>query len=64
MHLFTVDNLKRMAQWHNYGIKPLKDKFKTSFVLCKSRFAPLKNLTFPRLELMGAFIGSRVANYL
>lgn len=36
----------------------------TSFVASKSRVAPLKRMTLPRLELMGAVIGARLANNL
>ncbi|RWR99520.1 uncharacterized protein B4U79_08668, partial [Dinothrombium tinctorium] len=39
-------------------------KVKTTFVMSKSRVAPLKKMTLPRLELMGALIGARLAKYL
>ncbi|XP_062419395.1 uncharacterized protein LOC134132166 [Pungitius pungitius] len=34
----------------------------TSFVASKSRVAPLKKMTLPRLELMGALIGARLGH--
>ncbi len=36
----------------------------TSLVASKSRVAPLKRLTLPRLELMGAVIAARLASTL
>ncbi|XP_054719061.1 uncharacterized protein LOC129228407 [Uloborus diversus] len=40
------------------------DGYLTKFMIAKSRVAPLKGLTLPRLELMGALISSRLGSYL
>ncbi|XP_015926265.2 uncharacterized protein [Parasteatoda tepidariorum] len=40
------------------------NEIKTSFVISKSRVSPLKKMTLPRLELMGAVIGSRLTKYI
>ncbi|XP_054713000.1 uncharacterized protein LOC129222513 [Uloborus diversus] len=36
----------------------------TSLILSKSRVSPLKRITLPRLELMGAILSSRIVKYL
>ena len=36
----------------------------TSFVMAKSRVAPLKPLTLPKLELMGALTAARLCNFI
>ncbi|XP_042892723.1 uncharacterized protein LOC122266866 [Penaeus japonicus] len=38
--------------------------FKVSLVMSKSRVAPIKALTLPRLELMGALLCSRLVNFV
>lgn len=38
--------------------------YKLSFIMSKSRVAPLRKLTLPRLELMALVIGARVGSYV
>ncbi|GFV87229.1 integrase catalytic domain-containing protein [Trichonephila clavipes] len=40
------------------------DDIYTSFITTKSRVSPLKKLTLPRLELLGAVLASRILKYL
>ncbi|GIY56669.1 reverse transcriptase [Caerostris darwini] len=45
------------------GTRFTKDeKVKTAFVTSKSRLAPIKRMTLPRLKLMGAVVGARLIN--
>ncbi|GFQ65834.1 integrase catalytic domain-containing protein [Trichonephila clavata] len=40
------------------------NNFNTRFVISKSRVAPIKRITLPRLELMGAVIAARLVKHL
>ncbi|VDI32537.1 Hypothetical predicted protein [Mytilus galloprovincialis] len=59
LHIFTD------ASQQAYGACAYLVKGNTSsLIITKNRVAPVKTITLPRLELMGALIGARLANYL
>ncbi|XP_055928135.1 uncharacterized protein LOC129959341 [Argiope bruennichi] len=47
-----------------YFRKVINGKVNSSFIVAKCRLAPLKKLSLPRLELMGALVSARLAEYL
>ena len=59
LHVFTDASMKA------YGaVAFLCSKSSTSFVMSKARVAPLKQLTLPKLELMGALTGARLSYFI
>ena len=59
LHVFSDASMKA------YGaVAFLRAGERTSFVLARSRVVPLKGHTLPRLELMGAVIASRLAQFI
>ncbi|GBM04327.1 hypothetical protein AVEN_168147-1 [Araneus ventricosus] len=64
LHIFSDASLKSFGAVAYLRYKTSKGKFQTSFVIWKSREAPIKKLTLPRLELMGAIIASRIVKHL
>ena len=47
-----------------YGaVAYVRQALQTSFVMAKSRVAPLKQLSLPRLELMAALVGTKLAEF-
>ena len=59
LHIFADDSLTA------YGaIAFLCSSSTTSFVMAKSRVAPIKPLTLPKLELMGALTAARLCNFI
>ena len=59
LHVFTDASLKA------YGATVyLSNGIETTLVMAKTRIAPVKSLTLPQLELMGAVIGSRLADHV
>ena len=59
LHLFCDANIKA------YGtIAFFRQKDETTFVMARGRVAPLKPLTVPQLELLGALTATRLSDYL
>lgn len=64
LHIFTDTNFKAYGAVSHLRYKKHKEKFKTGFLMSKSRVDPLNKFILPHLELMGVFIGARVADYI
>jgi len=45
-------------------ISKSNSKIHTSLMMCRTRVAPLKKMTLPRLELLGAMLSARVGAYI
>lgn len=60
LHLFSDASEKAYAAVAYFRFKS-NNLYRTSFVTGKTRVAPLKNLTIPRMELQAAVLASRLA---
>ncbi|XP_064637866.1 uncharacterized protein LOC135494045 [Lineus longissimus] len=63
LHVFTDASELSFAA-SAYLRYPIEDGYNSSLLASKSRVAPLKMLSIPRLELQGALIGSRLVGTL
>ena len=64
LHVFSDASLKSFGAVAYFRYQTSSGTFNTSFVISKARVAPLKKLTLPRLELMGAIIAARIVKHL
>lgn len=64
LHVFSDASLRAFGAVAYFRYRTSPDTFNTRFVIAKTRVAPLKKLTLPRLELMGATIAARIVNHL
>ncbi|GFT77477.1 integrase catalytic domain-containing protein, partial [Nephila pilipes] len=64
LHVFGDANLACYGAVAYFRFENNLREIYTSFIISKSRVAPLKKLTLPRLELMAALIASRLVKYL
>ncbi|KAM7302220.1 uncharacterized protein ISCGN_017737 [Ixodes scapularis] len=64
LHVFTDASPQAYGACAYLRAVDRKENVSVTLVFAKSRVAPLKTLTLPRLELMGALLGARMAKYL
>ncbi|GIX94900.1 reverse transcriptase [Caerostris darwini] len=60
IHIFSDASIVAYGAVAYFRYVNLRGEVGTSFVMSKSRISPLKKLSLPRLELMGALIAARV----
>lgn len=64
IHVFVDASLKAYGACAYLKASDTNDHVVTSLIMAKSRVAPMKALTLPKLELMGAVVGTRMVKYL
>ncbi|GBM44587.1 hypothetical protein AVEN_250566-1 [Araneus ventricosus] len=64
LHIFSDASPRAFGSVSYFRYVSYDGRISTSFITAKSRVAPLKKLTLPRSELMGAVIAARILRYL
>ncbi|GFU11862.1 reverse transcriptase domain-containing protein [Trichonephila clavipes] len=64
LHIFCDASPRAFGAVAYFCYVTANDDIDTSFITAKSRVSPLKKLTLPRLELLGAVLASRILKYL
>ncbi|XP_064465356.1 uncharacterized protein LOC135376833, partial [Ornithodoros turicata] len=64
LHVFTDASPQAYGACAFLRTKNECEEKKVRLIFAKTRVAPIKTLTLPRLELMGAVIGVRIANFV
>ncbi|GFW85048.1 integrase catalytic domain-containing protein [Trichonephila clavipes] len=64
LHIFCDASPRVFGAVAYFRYVTANDDIYTSFITAKSRVSPLKKLTLPRLELLGAVLASRILKYL
>ena len=62
LHVFveaSMDAYGALSYWRSINFD---EKIEVSFVVAKTRCAPLKTMSIPRLELQAAVLGTRLMN--
>ena len=64
LHIFCDASEAAFAAVAYVRVKDSDGKITTNLLMSKSRVAPIKTLTLPRLELQGAILGIRLKNLI
>ncbi|XP_077523492.1 uncharacterized protein LOC144134453 [Amblyomma americanum] len=64
LHIFCDASQRAYGACAYLRLQDSKGSVHTELIYAKARVSPLKGMTLPRLELMGALIGARIAKFL